>query len=432
MAEAVGTSTLQAAPIRGGAPAYVGTTIWAMLCVYLLVDTVSGALLSHTGGVAPLSQAWKAGLLLLLMYWSSMISSALTSALIALVTVILIGPLMRVMVTGRTDLLIDDITAAVKTLLPALTLLFCCAQRLIHQGTFRKWARRVLWVCAATMLLNMGVGLAGFGYTSYGTAESGGIGITGFFFAGNEVGATYVVLCAFVLLETWQSARNWYLVVAAGLVAIALLIATKSAIVGSIALAFGVPIAVLRGRVYRLGWKAALLYALALAVLVWAALEVWTVLEVTGLAARIASVLAERGWVGVLFSGRELYVAQSLQGIWGEESIWQALFGPGQSRIALWSGKTSTETDPLDLYFWFGVPGFLYCILLYACFIFLPLRALEDRSNALAPAVLLANSLLIVLSIVGGHVVLSGMVGMAWAVLTSLSLGPTREPTTAR
>ncbi|HEX7114293.1 MAG TPA: hypothetical protein VF193_04125 [Steroidobacter sp.] len=432
MSEAVGTNALQAAPLRGGAPAYVGTTIWAMLTVYLLVDAISGAFLSQTGGVAPLSQVWKAGLLLLLLYWSSLISSSLTAALIALIAVILIGPLMRVMVTGRTQLLLADATSAVKTLLPALVLLFCCAQRLIDEATFRKWAHRVLWFGMAVVLLNIGVGLAGFGYTAYGTAATGGIGIIGFFYAGNEVGATYVVLSAFVLLQTWLTARHWYLVVGAALVGVALLITTKSAVVGSLALAFGIPIATLRGRLYRLGWKAAVLYGLALAVLVWAALEVWTILEVTGLAARIASVLAERGWVGVLFSGRELYVAQSMQGIWQEESIWQAIFGPGPSRISIWSGKPSTETDPLDLYFWFGVPGFLYCILLYACFIFLPWRALKERSNAHAPGVLLANILLVALSIVGGHVVLSGMVGMVWAVLTSLSLGASREPTTAR
>lgn len=408
----------------GSARGLISVVVWSMIAVYLLVDTISGALIHATGGIAPLSQVWKALLLLLLLFWWSIVSARGTLALLVLIAAILTGPLIRLFVSGDTESSLEDVTGAIKVLLPALTLSFCCAQRWQNEGLFLSWTRRVLWFCVAVMLLNVCVGLLGYGYTAYGVAESGGLGVTGFFYAGNEVGATYVVLCAFVLIETWRHARRWYLLVAMPAVAIAFLIATKSAILGAMVLAFGVPLASSIGGRGKLGWTTGTVLSLAVAVVTWGAFRFWTILEQTGVASRLLAVFAERGWIGVIFSGRDRFVARSVQGLWERASIADILLGTGQEGLARWSGKLSTETDPIDLFFWFGMPGLVYCLALYTVFVFLPWRACANRTNSVAPGVLLANALLIVLSIVGGHVVLSGMVGIAWAILTAYALVP--------
>lgn len=400
----------------------ISVMVWSMAAVYLLIDTISGALLQATGGIAPLSQAWKALILLFLLFWWSIVSMRGTLALLVLSAAILSGPVIRLLVSGNTESTLEDVTGAIKVLLPALTLSFCCAQLRHSEGLFLSWTQRVFWCCVAMMILNVAVGLLGYGYTAYGTAETGGIGVTGFFYAGNEVGATYVLLCAFVLIETWRRARRFYLLVAMSAVAIAFLIATKSAILGATALAFGVPLASSIGGRGRLGWTAGAVYALSIAGLAWAAFRFWQTIEQTGLASRLLSIFAERGWIGVIFSGRDQFVARSIRSLWEQASITDILVGPGQAGLVRWSGKLSTETDPLDLYFWFGMPGLVYCFVLYAVFLFLPWRAGADRTNPVAPGVLLANALLIVLSIVGGHVVLSGMVGIAWGMLTAYAL----------
>ena len=402
----------------------LSVVVWSMIAVYLLIDTISGALIHTTGGVAPLSQLWKALILLLLLFWWSVISARGTLALLVLLTALLTGPVIRLFVSGDTESSLEDVTGAIKVLLPALTLSFCCAQRWQNERLFVSWTRRALWFCVAVMLLNVGVGLLGYGYTAYGVAESGGIGVTGFFYAGNEVGATYVVLCAFALVETWRRARRWYLLAALVAVALGFLIATKSAILGAMVLAFGLPIASTIGGRARLGWTLGSVMGLAVAGLAWAAFRFWTMLEQTGVASRLLAVFAERGWIGVIFSGRDRFVTRSLQGLWEHASVADIILGTGQSGLERWSDKVSTETDPIDLYFWFGMPGLIYCIALYTVFVFLPWRACANRTNSAAPGILLANALLIVLSIVGGHVVLSGMVGIAWAMLTAYALVP--------
>jgi hypothetical protein len=400
----------------------ISVMVWSMAAVYLLVDTISGAMLQATGGVAPLSQAWKALILIFLLFWWSIVSTRGTLALLVLSAVILIGPIIRLVATGSTDSTLEEVTGAIKVMLPALTLSFCCAQLRQNKRMFLTWTRRVLWCCVGLMAMNVGIGLLGYGYTAYGVAQSGGIGVTGFFYAGNEVGATYVVLCAFVLVETWSRARRLYLFAALAVVAMGFLIATKSAILGGAALAFAVPIVSSLGGHTRLGWTASALLTASVAGVAIAAFRFWQIIEQTGVANRLLGILAERGWIGVIFSGREQFVARSVRSLWEQASVAEIVFGAGQSGLLRWSGNLSTETDPLDLYFWFGMPGVLYCLALYAVFLFLPWRACADRSNLAAPAILLANALLIVLSIVGGHVVLSGMVGIAWGILTAYAL----------
>ncbi|MDY0067556.1 MAG: hypothetical protein RBS02_14355 [Steroidobacteraceae bacterium] len=404
-------------------PGVVSVAAWCLLCLYLFVDAVSGAMLSQTGGVAPLSQLWKGLILLLIFLWCSMVSMRLSIAVLALMALLLAGPLFRFVTSGLPDGLQRDCTAAIKALIPALVLIFCEAGRVHEPAIYRSWAPRLLWFSAAAMALNLGLGLLGFGYTSYGSPESGGIGAIGFFYAGNEVGAAYVVLSAFVLITMWNRARSLYLPVAAMLVVAGFVIATKSAILGALTLAFGVPVVSTRGRLWLLGWKGGVLLSAACVALVWAVMEVWSVLKLAGLAERLSSVFAQRGWIGVIFSGREKFVADSIQALWERSTPVEALFGTGQHTLALWSGKLSTETDPIDMYLWFGLPGVAYCAVLYVCYLYIPWRACADRTNHAAPAILLTNMVLVVLSIVGGHVVLSGMVGIVWAALTSLALG---------
>lgn len=414
--------------------ACLGVLIWMLISVYLLVDTFSGMLMADGAAQAPLSQAWKILIIVLILVWMLATAPRLAAFCAALILWILLGPLLRLFASGNAAAFMIDATAGIKAILPLIVLSFCNQQQLGELSTLARWAWRALWISSAVVFANIVLGLVGFGYPTYDYSSSGSpdVGVKGFFYAGNEISATYVILSAFVLMEVWNRRRGWYIPVALLVVGAAFALATKSAIIGSILLALGMPVAYLRGRLLSASWKGAVAAALALALLAWGMARLWLILEVAGLADRIAGILARQGWMGVVFSGRDQFAAATLRALSEHGTLLESLFGFGQHGLLLWSGKQGTEIDPLDLYLWFGVPGVLYGMVLYVACLYLSIRGFGDRSNDAAPAVLLTNLIVILISITSGHVVLAGMVGIAWAAFNATVLVAAREPAAGR
>lgn len=410
------------------APAYLSTVVWCLISLYLFVDMLSGALMGGVSETAPLSQAWKALIVLAIMLWFSAVSIRAALFALGLFAFLLSGPWLRFLASGDTRAFRPDLLAGIKAVAPALIFAFCCVQRIFEPNMIARWLPRSLWLGSAAILLNMCFGLFGFGYTSYGSTETGGIGVTGFFYAGNELAATFVVLSGFVLMKIWNGRRWLYAPAALLIVAMALAVATKTAMFAAVVLAFGIPLVYRRGRLLRLTWGGALAMVLACTVLAFAIIQIRFLLELSGVGSRIARLFAEGGWFSVLFSGRDYYAEAGTLALTTYGSLFDVVFGVGQQTVDRWAGKAATETDLLDLYLWFGVPGLIYAILLYLAFLYVSTRAFMDRSNAAGPAVLLTNLLLIAASVVSGHVVVSAIVGIVWAAFTATALTPLGVP----
>jgi hypothetical protein len=233
-----------------------------------------------------------------------------------------------------------------------------------------------------------------------------------------------VVLCGFVLMKVWNGRRWLYAPVAFLVIAMGLAMATKTAMLGAVALALGIPVVYRRGRLLRFTLGGTIAMGLALMLLTWAVFEIRTILELSGVGSRIARLFAEGGWFSVLFSGRDYYAGAGVQALTMHGSLFDVLFGVGQQTVDRWAGKGATETDLLDLYLWLGVPGLVYGILLYLVFLYVSVRGFVDRSNTAGPAVLLTNLLLIAASLISGHVVVSAIVGIVWATFNAMALSP--------
>jgi O-antigen ligase-like membrane protein len=391
------------------------------MSTYLLVDAISGVLMAAGAQQALLSQAWKVLILLLIFAWALRSSPGLATILTVMIVWILAGPLLRLFLGGDSTRFLGDLSAAMKAATPLIVLGYCNQLQFREFSTLRTWLRRALWLGSAIMLVNIVLGLSGFGYATYDyeSATSGDIGVKGFFYAGNEVSATFVVLAAFVLMEVWNGRRGLYAPVALAVVVAAFTIGTKTAILSSVLLSFGLPLFYYRGNVLKVSLPGALAYFAALGLLAWGAIEVWLILQISGLAPKVEGVLAAQGLIGVIFSGRDQYAAATLSALLQYGTPIDVLAGLGREGLLLWSGREGAEIDPLDLYLWFGVPGVSIGMLIYLVMLYVAVRGFGDRDNRAAPAVLLTNLLLILISISSGHVVLAGMVGIAWAMLNA-------------
>lgn len=396
--------------------------IWLLISFFFFADTLSGVLAGAAGGPAPLSQAWK-GLLLALIFLRSLRSPPVMALfIITFLALLLSGPILRLFLAGVSDTFIREAGAALKVLLPLAILTWCNEQRTSAPDLLQVWPRRALWLGVVALVLNIGLGLAGLGYTSYGTQARGGIGVIGFFQAGNEVGAAFAVLCGFVLMEVWNRRRWTYWPVVGLAIAMAFVIATKSAILSACLLSILIPIVYQRGR-QRISIGTLFGLCLLCGLLVVAALEIWTVIETAGLAHRIETVYEQRGWFGVLLSGRNDYLHGVFDVLWADATPVEVLFGIGPEALAQFGAYESVEMDPFDLYLWFGVPGLIYTLTLATVFLRIGFRGYRTASNASGPAVLLTNFILLALSVIAGHVLLGGMASIVWAAFNAVAMG---------
>jgi hypothetical protein len=395
---------------------------WLLVSFYLYADTVSGVLAGQAGGAAPLSQAWK-GMILATILLRSLIYSH-QSALIQLgfLAALLMGPVFRLAQGGEAESFVREASTALKVMVPLYVLLWCNDQQRSAPGLLAVWPKRALWLAAIAVIGNVAIGLAGYGFTSYGTRASGGLGTIGFFQAGNEVGGTFAVLCAFLLMQFWKGRRWLYWPLVALLVGIGLLIATKSAILSAALIGVLLPIAYLRGKWGRMKARSLIAMLLLLVIGGTATVRLWDSPMVAAITARIEITYRERGWLGVVLSSRDVFVRRAFHGLEARGDTPAVLLGIGAEALQQLDIKESVEMDPLDLYLWFGLPGALYAIALGGMFLYAGVGVYRNPGNESGPAILLVNLTLLTLSVLAGHVLFGGMAGIAWATLNGLGM----------
>ncbi|MCH8684178.1 O-antigen ligase family protein [Pedomonas mirosovicensis] len=282
--------------------ALLDLSIWLMISMYLYVDTISGVLIGIMGGQAPLSQVWKGGILFLILLVS--VKRSLTTILLsgASAVMLLVGPFYRLLATPNASGFGFESATALKALMPLVILLWCMDQQTARHRLIEIWPLRALWSAVLAVILNMMLGLAGLGNSTYGTGEHG-IGIIGFFYAGNELGAVFTALSGFVLMWTWCRRRKIYVLVAGVVALIGVLIATKAAMLSAVMLALMVPAANQRGQWGKMPAGVAISLFILLVALAITMARVWFILEAAGLADRLQYAYSRRGWTGILFFG---------------------------------------------------------------------------------------------------------------------------------
>ena len=154
-----------------------------------------------------------------------------------------------------------------------------------------------------------------------------------------------------------------------------LLIATKSAMLSAAVLVFAIPLLNERHRLFNLTW---LKVKIILPIIVIAIILIFIlvpVLEATGLWERFVWFYQKKGFIGIIFSGRDEFVINAMSAFQHFATLPEIVLGFGRSGLGLIT-KDSMEIDPIDMYFWFGVAGLFVFLLSATLFIpsFLPSR----------------------------------------------------------
>lgn len=393
-----------------------------LLTTILLVDMANGILIR--AGFFSIASLVKTGLLCLMLFRLAATNQK-GFLFILFITFLLIPNIVVCFLKGEIDAMMDGITVVLRYLL--LPVSFFYGLSLIDSlniERIRIIVRRFVFFNLSVLLLNLLLGLFGFGYEQY----EGGIGSVGYFFAGNEVSAVLIVLFCFALDYVFINySKKKYVILSLVLIFFSLIKATKVGIVGTLICVFVIP---LMHKHYRpviplkLKYRSVVLFmigAFLLFVVGWAFVE-W--IQSTLMYERLLFFYERSdGWVHFLTSGRNEFVGTGMM-LYGNYGFFELLFGKGtfgalQMMIPFFEGAKSTEVDFFDFLFQFGLIGVLIVYGLHFFFIYKSFVNLRNSSNIFSVAIFVSNLLILGVSFAAGHVFNAGMVNVFIGFLNS-------------
>lgn len=388
--------------------------MWLCICSYLIVDTIGGFFAQQLGLNLRISQLYKVSMLLLGSYILYQWRSRYLVFVFVGFTLAIIGPVYRVVTDPNDDFFSVGLIVWVRVLLFFIVLSFCI-ESFRRLGNYSEiWARRSLFVGFWVMAANVCIGFLGLGFPTY---PNTGVGFKGFFQAGNELSALFVLLSSFMLHHVWESkGKLIYLVTSIFVVLLGVSIATKAGVLFSALVVILMPFVSLRGRIF--SFKAIFIGFIGALVLTTSIYNLFTHIEDSAIYARFIYYFENNGLLGFIFSGREVFTMTYWSSINDINGLIPLLFGSGGDVLLREHGKIIVEIDPIDLMLYFGVPTMMAGAALAIASMIMPLRKM--RQHYYAPGIFLANGALFFFAFLAGHVWISGLLGIAWATYISM------------
>jgi len=398
-----------------------------MIACSLIIDSVNGFFLSGLGIDPKLSAAFKMILLIIILFQIGAYSQKVLAGVFSYLLILLIGPMITLSSTANVVGFIDDFISCLKTY--TALIIFIYMVQVCHKWPclVQKYGKWCLQLSFFVLVGNITLGAFGFGFSSYGSVDSDSstaIGIKGFFFAGNEVSGLFVVLVGAFLHLTWQKSKVFYFVLAPFILLMGLLIATKAAMLSGAVLIFAIPLFCERNRLLNLTWLKVKMILPIIVVGIVLAFVLVPIFEATGLWDRFMWFYQKKGFVGIIFSGRDEFVLAALDAYSYNATFTNVIFGFSKTGLGMVT-KNAMEIDPIDMYFWYGLSGVILFIVYATLFFRVSYLATLNKNSLWGSCVLLVNIILFGVSIIAGHVLISGMLapflglinGMAYADL---------------
>ncbi|WP_288741680.1 O-antigen ligase family protein [uncultured Rheinheimera sp.] len=393
-----------------------------LLCsCYLLIDACNGFLLNQFGRSFGLSALYKVLMLVLMLVSLSWRSGKTFLLFPALFILLLPGAFYSWLHLGGS--LAPDLGLILKLISPLIAFYYLLSISQLDKHFALKFLHQVFVVNYLIVLVNFIFGALGYGYTSYLPQQhlsQVDLGSKGFFNAANELSVVLLVLSAWLLQYYWQQHKLIFLAVAATSIWCASLMLTKTGMLGTLILVLFIP---LMPWFIRLNWNRLALATLLLVVV--AALVIWQaplLLGQLGLAEKLQHVYQQQGLLGVLLSSRDKYAAEIWQLVSFYYSDVHRLFGVGLIGVSEHLWKFWAESDPFDLYIFYGVAGLMFFSWVFIGFIAQNLKLCRLYSSELAATLVLLNLLLLMVACIAGHVISSGMLWPVWGFINAAAL----------
>ncbi|MFN3710657.1 MAG: O-antigen ligase family protein [Alishewanella aestuarii] len=404
-------------------PQLLDRLILVLAALFVLVDWLNGLLRHSLGSLLPLSAAFKALLLALLLWRGWQLCRSELRLPLLLLVLMLPGPLYIKWLTGHPYLL-SDLQLIAKAGAMLLALAYFAARAKTLQQDYLRYVDAVALAAFMLLLLNTVLGTIGYGGTAYQPMEQVSqkfLGIKGYFVSTNELSALLLVLSGWLLCRSWQRRRWAYPLIALAAFFIAALMLTKTGLFGILLLVLLTPLLVMDRR----QWQQAKPYLLAagLVVVVLTALLLYhltALLQWVGLYDKLQFAYQQRGLSGILLSSRDFYLQRNFALVAEHYPHWLQVLGVGQGGVRLLLKKYFIELDFFDLLLFYGVAGaLLFCLSFLRLFSLLWSRM--AKSELVLPLALL-NLLLLAVALLAGHVLTSGMLWLPWALVNAAVL----------
>ncbi|MEZ9324224.1 O-antigen ligase family protein [Vibrio cyclitrophicus] len=363
-----------------------------LLIPILLVDSINGALLLK-GIPIPISSVYKLLLLIVI------VTTIVRRELFWCVLILIISMILYYTVSYNSDPFVE-FSYVSKTLYFILCYIFTFTVRYSLNIKHYILLKRAVFVSVVVLSVNIYLGVAGFGFSTYGAssvAEGQGFGIKGYFFAGNELGAILVALYPLVVVIF---AKNIFKLVIINLnfIIIAGLIGTKTAFLGIFILSLYSIFKNNEGG--KIKW--AFVFVTLILVLLYVHEAILTYIEPR--LGTLTFYLNDRGLLFLILSGRNLFFNNIMDFYLANATIGDLLLGFGQAYSV--DNFKSAEMDFPDLFVRYG---FVFTSIIYTTLGVYVFKVLNLVGSSEKNIFIVTFFVLFGISNIAGHVLTSAM-----------------------
>lgn len=378
---------------------------------YLLVETFHGIILRSNFPIS-IGQIYKFGLSFLMLIRILQFDKRKFLLLVALIFLLVAHASINFIVHQKISGLFFEIVFGFKVIFIGTAFFYFILILKKYEKKMIYWFPRVILFNFLILVINLVLGILGFGFTQY-VGEDVNIGSRGFFFAGNEVSGTMIVLFSIVCFYVWDKYKRFYIPVSLFLLVLSLIKATKVAILGTAIITFLIPFVMERNYILSVTRLKLIIGVLSLVLVPLLVALIYFGLEQTGLIVRLTYFYQNYDLITFLLSSRDVNIVKGMDYYFNEFTFFEQLFGIGSHRLGvLLNGVHSVEVDFFDFLFYYGSIGAISIVLFWLYLIYLAFKKLPCRTCYFAPAVFLSNLLLLFISFTAGHIMYSAMAGM--------------------
>jgi hypothetical protein len=380
---------------------FLGVLLIPLLFGLLPIDMINGLILRESSGDSlSLGQIYKLPILIVMLF-AMLIKPRLFLVIISLFSILFVSTLLRL--SFNFEIYIKDIISILKWLTPLISFYFF--SELFKLNLLSRSLRNWIYFSYLVMAVNILISLFGFGFPMYSNAMGAKIGTRGFFYAGNEVSVTLLVLYSFVAYQIIKSKFSFPFFLLN--VFLAILVSSKTVILGIILVYLlirniGKQSKTINSRIIIKRTVLTILIIISLFYLFSAILS-------TPFGDRLIFFYNKLDFLTFILSGRNLFFLNNYDLLRANYNFLFVLFGVGYSEYSA-VFKKMVEIDVLDLFFTFGLVGvtiFIFSIarLLYTTY--------ESRFNSEKYRFSYYLTLVLILSSsMTGHTFNSGMAGI--------------------
>lgn len=387
--------------------------IWVMFSCYLIVDTLDGFFVQQLNISLRLSQLFKMSLILLILLVLAKWKSKTLIYMGMLAGLLFIGPFSRLLLESTSTFFEIDIKLAFRLFLLFLVTSFCIESYRKDPDTFYKWSHLALICGFWVVSFNVISGYLGLGFHTYKSTD---VGFKGFFQAGNELSAIYIVLSSYYLHHCWNNRGLFvYGLLAFFVLIVGVSIGTKAGIIFSLLVVLLTPVANLRERIISV--KSSAIILMLMSILFLLIYSTYPLVVDTPVYAKLAFAVERFDIVKLLFSGRDLHLLYFYNSLDEMNALQSVFLGPGADGVKHGRELLFIEIDPVDIFMYFGFPITALLTFLAAYVALKPISRIQ--SNYYAPFLILSNGALFFFAFIAGHVWTSGMAAIVWGISIS-------------